>query len=199
MRKTKILILLILLIVLFSFSWETLAFLNSKTLYYNGNTNKFSYINTNNTELFDSFKELMPGDTAEESILFKGTNIKEGSTLYIEVKDDEVLDFVNVEVYEDENLVTSNPTNETILKALNKNEEFEIKIKLKVDENVGNEIENLEKKLNISFVIKNPNGDVISPKTGDSSRLLINLIIMVISLVGIIYTIFYKRNHEKEN
>lgn len=199
MRKTKILILLILLIVLFSFSWETLAFLNSKTLYYNGNTNKFSYINTNNTELFDSFKELMPGDTAEESILFKGTNIKEGSTLYIEVKDDEILDFVNVEVYEDENLVTSNPTNETILKALNKNEEFEIKIKLKVDENVGNEIENLEKKLNISFVIKNPNGDVISPKTGDSSRLLINLIIMVISLVGIIYTIFYKRNHEKEN
>ena len=199
MRKTKILILLILLIVLFSFSWETLAFLNSKTLYYNGNTNKFSYINTNNTELFDSFKELMPGDTAEESILFKGTNIKEGSTLYIEVKDDEILDFVNVEVYEDENLVTSNPTNETILKALNKNEEFEIKLKLKVDENVGNEIDNLEKKLNISFVIKNPNGDVISPKTGDSSRLLINLIIMVISLVGIIYTIFYKRNHEKEN
>ena len=199
MRKTKILILLILLIVLFSFSWETLAFLNSKTLYYNGNTNKFSYINTNNTELFDSFKELMPGDTAEESILFKGTNIKEGSTLYIEVKDDEILDFVNVEVYEDENLVTSNPTNETILKALNKNEEFEIKIKLKVDENVGKEIENLEKKLNISFVIKNHNGDVISPKTGDSSRLLINLIIMVISLVGIIYTIFYKRNHEKEN
>ena len=199
MRKTKILILLILLIVLFSFSWETLAFLNSKTLYYNGNTNKFSYINTNNTELFDSFKELMPGDTAEESILFKGTNIKEGSTLYIEVKDDEILDFVNVEVYEDENLVTSNPTNETILKALNKNEEFEIKLKLKVDENVGNEIENLEKKLNISFVIKNPNGDVISPKTGDNSRLLINLIIMVISLAGIIYTIFYKRNHEKEN
>ena len=199
MRKTKILILLILLIVLFSFSWETLAFLNSKTLYYNGNTNKFSYINTNNTELFDSFKELMPGDTAEESVLFKGTNIKEGSTLYIEVKDDEILDFVNVEVYEDENLVTSNPTNETILKALNKNEEFEIKLKLKVDENVGNEIENLEKKLNISFVIKNPNGDVISPKTGDNSRLLINLIIMVISLAGIIYTIFYKRNHEKEN
>ena len=199
MRKTKILILLILLIVFISFSGETLAFLNSKTLYYNGNTNKFSYINTDNTELFGSFKELMPGDTAEESIIFKGTNIKEGSTLYIDIKDDEILNFVTIEVYQDENLISSNPTNETILKSLKNNEEFEIKIKLKVDENASNEIEGLVKKLDINFVIKNPNGEVLSPKTGDNSRLIINLVIMAISLIGIIFAIFYKRDHEAKN
>ena len=141
MKRLKIILVLLFFLIFIYSSKETLSYLSTRTLYYDGNTNKFTYINSNNTELFSSFKDLMPGDTREESILFKGDNIKDGSILYIYLPESEILDYITVNVYENDKLLVTNPSSEEILKKLNKHEEFKIKMELKVDEEASNEIE----------------------------------------------------------
>ena len=135
----------------------------------------------------------MPGDTREESILFKGDNIKDGSILYIYLPESEILDYITVNVYENDKLLVTNPSSEEILKKLNKHEEFEIKLELKVDEEATNEIEGATKNLGISFLIKNDKGETINPQTSDNFKLYLYVEIMIISIIGIILVIVLKR------
>lgn len=193
MKRIKIILVLLFFLIFIYSSKETLSYINTRTLYYDGNTNKFTYINSNNTELFSSFKDLMPGDTREESILFKGDNIKDGSILYIYMPESEILDYITVNVYENDKLLVTNPSDEEILKKLNKHEEFKIKMELKVDEEATNEIEGATKNLGIAFLIKNDKGETINPQTSDNFKLYLYVGIMIISIIGIILVIILKR------
>ena len=203
--KTAIIILLLIAII---YSYNIASSFNSNnTLIYDGRKNTFTYYNLEQGDLFDEFKDLIPGDVREQTINIKGTNIDKDTTLYLELNteiNEELLNYINVTVYKDDEQLEK--YNDKIKIANFKNDDsFTLKIKVEVPVEVDNAIEDLEVLLKWTFLIeqKEKTNDQNSkpikvPYTYDNGHIITNIITVIISLIGIIMLIL-KKKKLKEN
>lgn len=197
--KHKIYILLLLLIIIYSSYNIGSSYSSNNTLIFDGNTNEFTYYNLDSEDLFNEFKDLVPGDIKTQTINIKGINIKNNSNLYLELNTDineEVLKYINVTVYKDD--IELNKYNDAIKIAnFKENESFTIKIKVEVPIEVDNAIEDLETSLKWTFLIED-NGKIEEvPFTYDNSNLKINIISLILSLIAIIILILKSKQNNK--
>ena len=197
--KKNIYILLLLLIIIYSSYNITSSFSSNNTLIFDGNTNSFTYYNLDSDDLFNEFKDLVPGDIKTQTINIKGVNIKNNSKLYLELNTDineEVLKYINVTVYKDD--IELNKYNDTIIIAnFKENDSFTIKIKVEVPIEVDNAIEDLETSLRWTFLIEENDKLTEVPFTYDSSNIIVNILTLILSLIAIILLILNTKKNNK--
>ena len=198
MKRLKIIfiILFIPLLVLSSYNLSA-AYSTNKILYYDGKNKEFKYYNTSNHVLFDNFKELMPGDKKEDSITISAKNISKDSRLYMEIKNNEILDYVNIKVYSNDMAVfdsAKESEKRILLYTFNKDDDITLKFVIQIDKEVGNEIDEAKFDFDLNFIMEDSEG-VIIPATFDNSHIFLNIGAFIVSLLMISILILKK---EKE-
>ena len=198
MKRLKIIfiILFIPLLVLSSYNLSA-AYSTNKILYYDGKNKEFKYYNTSNHVLFDNFKELMPGDKKEDSITISAKNISKDSRLYMEIKNNEILDYVNIKVYSNDMAVfdsAKESEKRILLYTFNKDDDSTLKFVIQIDKEVGNEIDEAKFDFDLNFIMEDSEG-VIIPATFDNSHIFLNIGAFIVSLLMISILILKK---EKE-
>lgn len=219
MKKIKIAIILFSIILIsFSFIKITQGYSDLPTIYFDGNKKEILFLNANNGDLFNNLKELMPGDKKSQDILFKLNDVKSETKVFLKVTDKsskKLPDGITIKLYENgkeleeaEDLIN--------IGTFSQDDEVNLSIEVKVDEEVGNEIQDLEYNLNWKFFIqeneeniksennngniKNNNDDLLEvPYTYDNSNVYIYIIICVISFIMMILSIIALKKENKQN
>lgn len=196
MKKIKNIFLLFLtFVVVLSSVRLTYSFNNEKTLYYDGNKKEIKYFNLSDKDLFSSFKNLMPGDIKEETIKFKMSNIDSNTNLYINIKENiSSINYLNFKIYKNDTLIFDNKKDEQPelidLGKFNKDSNFDLKLKLEISKETGNEIQDLKLNLKLNFIIEENGEQIEVPSTYDDSNIIINLFVMIISLITLLIMLF---------
>ena len=162
------------------------TFSSDKTIYYDEANKKFVYYNINIEDVFDEFKDLVPGDEKEQTIKIKVINKKDNANLYLKINYEEnkdIIDNLNINVYKNNNEVIKN--NE-MFKIINSNEE---------DIDLGNEIEEYSNNFRMTFYVEDNNELIEVPKTYDN--ILIYLLLLVVSILLMIIS-FIKLDKKEE-
>jgi len=185
--KKIITMLLLINIIFLSFSVVKLSQAASTlpTIYYDGVKKEFIYSNVENNDLFKNLKEMMPGDTREQEILFKMQNILPNTKAYIKITesvDDKISDFLNIKVYlNDKELVSENNLIE--IGDFSSEKQFKINIVASLSENAGNEISDLVYNIEWEFFIQENGEEILDvPQTFDSTNIYPHVISCIISL-----------------
>lgn len=196
MKKIKNIFLLFLtFVVVLSSVRLTYSFNNEKTLYYDGNKKEIKYFNLSDKDLFSSFKNLMPGDIKEETIKFKMSNIDSNTNLYINIEENiSSINYLNFKIYKNDTLIFDNKKDEQPelidLGKFNKDSNFDLKLKLEISKETGNEIQDLKLNLKLNFIIEENGEQIEVPSTYDDSNIIINLFVMIISLITLLIMLF---------
>ncbi len=192
MKKLRIITLLLgVVIIIFCGIKLSQSYSSLSTIYYNGDTKQITLFNTNNTDLFTNFKEMMPGDVKEQEVLFKLENIRRDTKLFLKIDkniDDEILKFVNIGIYVDNNKLINN--GEYIeLGNFSKDGEITLKTVIEIPKEVGSQIEGVQQNTIWNILIQEQNGELIEvPQTYDNSNILLYFIIIIICLIIMIYS-----------
>lgn len=191
--KKKILFIIIFLVLLsMSIGNITKAYSNENTLYYDGNKKELIYFNKKDKEVFDQFKNLMPGDEKEQEIIIEANNINTKTDLYLKITEKFAFsEYLDIKLYKNNKELTNLEGKTGIIKihTFNKDEKITLKLKVTIKEELGNEIE--DKKSNFKWTFMVQEKELIDvPYTYDSSNLLINLIILFLSLIAIVIILF---------
>jgi len=189
--KYKALIILFLGIIIYSCIKISPSFSSDAVLYYNGNTKEFTYFNLDKKDVFDDFKDMIPGDVRSQTLTVRAGDIKPGTSLYLKLHSDinkEVLKYINISVYENDKLLSSN---EDMIKVYNftKDDVFTMKVVVEVPTSVGNEVEDLVAHLKWSFMIEEDGNIEEVPRTYDGFNMLLYIGMIIVSLVMIIISI----------
>lgn len=220
MKKIKIAIILFSIILIsFSFIKITQGYSDLPTIYFDGNSKKISFLNADNGDLFSNLKELMPGDKKSQDILFKLNDVKSETKVFLKVTDKsskKLPDGITIKLYENgkeleeaEDLIN--------LGTFSKDEESNLRVEVKIDEEVGNEIQDLEYNLNWKFFIQENEKDINSenntenennentnndlseiPYTYDNSNIYIYIIICIISFIMMVLSIIELRKESNK-
>lgn len=206
MKKIRILGLCICCaLLIFSAVEITLAYPNEPTVSYNGKEKEFVFVNTEETDLFRDFKDVVPGDIFSQEIVLRGEKIENATDFYLraEVNDGVTIpETVTLKVYLEENLISDSPLNSSgsleenvHLCQLTKDGSVKLNAVLEVPTSVGNEISDMKKEVHWIFTAQEMGeADQITSdttvKTGDDTHLLVYMIINILSLAIIIFIIF---------
>ena len=199
--KYKALIILFLGIIIYSCVKISPSFSSDAVLYYNGNTKEFTYFNLDKKDVFDDFKDMMPGDTRSQTLSVRAGDIKPGTRMYLKLNSDinaEILKYVNVYVYENDKLLPS--IDDTIeIYNFTKDDVFTIKVVVKVPEEVSNDAAELVAHLKWTFMIEEDGNTTEVPRTYDGFNMIKYISMILASLVMIVILIFkIKDNTLKE-
>ena len=199
--KYKILIILFLGIIIYSGIKISPSLSSDAVLYYNGNTKEFTYFNLDKKDVFDNFKDMMPGDTRSQTLSVRAGNIKPGTRMYLKLNSDinaEILKYVNVYVYENDKLLPS--IDDTIeIYNFTKDDVFTMKVVVKVPEEVSNDAAELVAHLKWTFMIEEDGNIEEVPRTYDGFNMIKYISMILVSLVMITILIFkIKDNTLKE-
>lgn len=199
--KYKVLIILFLGIIIYSGIKISPSLSSDAVLYYNGNTKEFTYFNLDKKDVFDSFKDMMPGDTRSQTLSVRAGNIKPGTRMYLKLNSDinaEILKYINVYVYENDKLLPS--IDDTIeIYNFTKDDVFTMKVVVEVPEEVNNEAADLVAHLKWTFMIEEDGNTEEVPRTYDGFNMIKYISMILVSLVMIIILIFkIKDNTLKE-
>ena len=198
--KTKVLLIISFLLVIFSLYNIKSSFSSDKAIYYNAQTKKITYFNIDNQDFFSNFKNLIPGDIREETIKINVVNAKEDVIMYLKMNFEDnrdIIDNVNIRVYIDDTEIIK--TGE-MFKIIDGNKEsVELKLVIEVPTTLENEIANYNENFKISFLVEDHNDLVEVPKTYDSN-IYIYYVILFVSLILLIITItmLLKKENKKE-
>lgn len=176
-RKT--ILLLCCAVVLFSGVQITLASTKLPTLRYDGNSEVFTCLDTENNDLFPEFKEMIPGDFRTQEITLEATNIDSSTAVFLRAQcrepDWEILHPIGLRVYCDNALLSDgaivepDALSENIkIAEFSKAGKVKLKAELTVPTSVGNELADAEKHIEWIFTVQE-NGkevEVGAPKTG---------------------------------
>ena len=199
--KYKALIILFLGIIIYSGIKISPSFSSDAVLYYNGNTKEFTYFNLDKKDVFDDFKDMLPGDIRSQTLTVRAGDIKPGTSLYLKLHSDineEVLKYINISVYENDKLLSSN---EDMIKVYNftKDDVFTMKVVVEVPTSVGNEVEDLVSHLKWTFMIEEDGNTIEVPRTYDGFNMILYISMILVSLVMIVISILkIKDNTLKE-
>lgn len=199
--KYKILIILFLGIIIYSGIKISPSLSSDAVLYYNGNTKEFTYFNLDKKDVFDSFKDMMPGDTRTQTLSVRAGDIKPGTRMYLKLNSDinaEILKYINVYVYENDKLLPS--IDDTIeIYNFTKDDAFTMKVVVEVPEEVNNEAADLVAHLKWTFMIEEDGNTEEVPRTYDGFNMIKYISMILVSLVMIVILIFkIKDNTLKE-
>ena len=79
---------------------------------YHGKEQSITFKNTDGTDLFQGFKNLMPGDVREQEMILKAKNITHETSFYLRAECDdetrEILKDVRMDLYANDRLVVEN-------------------------------------------------------------------------------------------
>lgn len=190
--KYKVLIILFLGIIIYSGIKIRPSFSSNAVLYYNGNTKEFTYFNLDKKDVFDDFKDMMPGDTRSQTLTVRAGNIKPGTKLYLKLNsniNEEVLKYINISVYENDKLLPS--IDDTIeIYNFTKDDVLTMKVVVEVPEEVSNDAAELVAHLKWSFMIEEDGNTIEVPRTYDSFNMIKYISMILVSLVMIVILIF---------
>lgn len=184
------------------------------TVSYVGNADKFVFAPGSEhspTDLFGSFKDVMPGDTRTEQIVIKNDAAK-GVKIKIYLRSqgaqEESTEFLS-KMYltvkqEEESVLFQAPANETAqltdwvyLGTVFSGGEITLDVTLEVPVTLGNEYQNATGEIDWQFKVEEfpvESGDPEPPKTGDDSKILVYAGLMEASLAALaIVLLFGKR------
>ena len=122
---------------------------NRPTVIFDGKTNTFSFRNTTETDLFSSFKEIMPGQTKTQQIILQGENLQEAVSFYLRAdtheSDRQALEPLVLTVRKNGNDIETNAATNSLLEnvflgTFEKDGTVILEVELKVPTSVGNEL-----------------------------------------------------------
>lgn len=220
MKKVKIIILLFsIILICFSCIKITQGYSNLPTVYFDGNKKEILFLNANNGDLFNNLKELMPGDKESQDILLKFDNINNEIKVFLKVTNRELNELPNgvtVNLYENEKKLEQKE-DLINLGTFSKDEESNLRVEVEIDEEAGNELQDLEYNFNWQFFIQenekdinsenntenenneNTNNDLLEvPYTYDNSNIYIYIIICIISFIMMVLSIIALKKESKQ-
>ncbi len=171
MRKT---VLLIVGIVMVCCSCVSLggAYSSSATLHYDGNTKEFTYSDLDSEDLFDDFKDLIPGDVRTQRINISAHNINSRTKIYLKLNNGsnkELLEHINIYCYVNGELLKEND-DIILINQFDNDNNVELETVVEVPIEVGNEIAGLSYSLLWTFMAEE-DGEWVAeaPDTGANS------------------------------
>ena len=220
MKKVKIIILLFsIILICFSCIKITQGYSNLPTVYFDGNKKEILFLNANNGDLFNNLKELMPGDKESQDILLKFDNINNEIKVFLKVTNRELNELPNgvtINLYENEKKLEQKE-DLINLGTFSKDEESNLRVEVEIDEEAGNELQDLEYNFNWQFFIQenekdinsenntenenneNTNNDLLEvPYTYDNSNIYIYIIICIISFIMMVLSIIALKKESKQ-
>ena len=220
MKKVKIIILLFsIILICFSCIKITQGYSNLPTVYFDGNKKEILFLNANNGDLFNNLKELMPGDKESQDILLKFDNINNEIKVFLKVTNRELNELPNgvtINLYENEKKLEQKE-DLINLGTFSKDEESNLRVEVKIDEEAGNELQDLEYNFNWQFFIQENEKDINSenntenennentnndlseiPYTYDNSNIYIYIIICIISFIMMVLSIIELRKESNK-
>lgn len=189
MKKIRLLILLgsILLLIFSSYSLSS-AYSNVATLTYDGKSKSFSYSNTTNQIVFSDFTDMMPGDNKEETATITAKNISQKSNLFMNIKNKNILDTIDLKVYSNKELIFDSSKQDSadiLIHTFTKDETIEISFVVSISTEVGNEVDEAELDFDVDFMIEEEGKEKI-PATYDNGHIKLNILLLFISIAGIV-------------
>lgn len=189
-----IILLLSCVIFIYSGVQMSLAFGREPGVIYDGKEKAFSFINTNETDLFSEFKDVIPGDVLTQKIKLYCQNISSTTNLFLKASIDDTVDLpddITLTVYSGENVISygaadaTNGLDEYILLGTFSNDgEIDLYVVLTVPTSIGNEISYVEKNIDWQFAVQTLGEDkkpITSPITGDNSNPWLWLVLLFVS------------------
>lgn len=207
MNKIKItLIIMCAFFIVFSSINITTAFKNDTVLYYDGKAKSFEYFNLDKKNLFHEFKELMPGDVKVEKLQINTININEKTDFYLKLDlNEKILNKINLKMFKNDVLIYNSQTdtldNELIkLYTFEKNDNISLTLNLEVPEEIGNELSDINSKLELTFIAETKNEQIEVPNTFDDSKIIMQFVILLTSLLMmLIILLTLKKENSKKN
>lgn len=191
----KIIILVSILVLAFSITKIGYTLEKNPTIYYDGRKNQIKFINSDNKDLFPELKNLMPGDKKEQDISLKIRNISDVTTLFIKIKNLDVLPpYITIKTYIDDREIK--PSDEYIkLGSFSEETDIDIKVVVTVPKDISNEIENIKHEVVWDFLAQKENSQIEEiPETNDN--IIIYIILLITSLIVIIIAIIKLKDNK---
>ena len=195
MKLKLLMVICILLIGLSLFKLQP-SFSSEDVIYYDASTNKFIYYNKDNNDLFNDFKNLMPGDIKEQSIKIKVINSNNTVNMYMKInypENNDIINNLNINVYTNNNEINE----DNGIYKISSGEDIDLKVKLELPVSLGNEIENYNNIFKMSFYVENGDNLVEIPKTYDN--VFIYFILLFISTVTLFVLIIMLRRSKTKS
>lgn len=217
MKLVRVKISIILALVMFICSFGTVCAAES-TVTYEGNSKDFIFepgSEYSPTDLFDSFKDVMPGDSLSDYITIKNDADKEVKvrvfmrSLGAQEETNEFLSQMNLRVEQvEDSLLFDSPADKTAqltdwiyIGTLYSGGEVSLKLDLQVPVTMANEYQNQLGYIDWEFKVEElpvEEDDPVAAKTGDNNNIMLGLSLMLISLMGIVLVLLLRRK-QREN
>lgn len=196
------------------FAVETPASTNSPApgsfVEYEGGAEHFVFI-PESTDLFQSFKDLIPGDTVTQKITVKNTTKDKQIDVYLRAEpvSEQYIDFLsymNLTVIQDGNTVLSNAGAHTqgglaenvLLGSFQPGEFAELDVTLEVSVEMGNEHQLDYGEIVWVFSVEEETTPVPPPQTGDKSNIRWAVILMSASFIIIVFLLARSRRDKRK-
>ena len=186
-------------VFILSLSQVVLAASSQPGVSYDGQQKKLSLVNAPNSDLFLSFKQLMPGDQKEQTVMLQAKNINHPVHFYLRAKGSDEIDLppgISLSVYHEGTVIFEGPIDsnavheDVLLHTFDTEGSASLTIVLNVPVSVGNEIQNLEKHIYWDFVVQDSETEN-SPETGVTSNLMAPMAGMLISGIGLVLLLLF--------
>ena len=167
---------------------------------YDGKEKAFTFINTQETDLFKEFKDVIPGDVLTQKIKLYCQNISSKTNLFLKASIDDAVDLpddITLTVYSGENIISHGSADATngldeyvLLGTFSKDGEIDLSVVLTVPRSIGNEISYVEKNIDWQFAVQVLDEDktpISSPVTGDTSNPWLWFVLLFVSSACILW------------
>lgn len=201
MKRIKLIILLLSCVIfIYSGVRMSLAFGREPGVIYDGKEKSFTFVNTEETDLFREFKDVIPGDVLTQKIKLYCQNISSTTNLFLKASIDDAVDLpddITLTVYSGENIISHGSADATngldeyvLLGTVSKDGEIDLSVVLTVPTSIGNEISYVEKNIDWQFAVQVLDEDkkpIISPVTGDTSNPWLWFVLLFVSSACILW------------
>ena len=201
-RIRQMILLLSCVIFVYAGIQVTLALGRDPGVLYDGKKEAFTFINTEETDLFREFKDVIPGDVLTQKIKIYCQNISSTTKLFLRASIDDNVDLpedITLTVYSGENIISHGAADTVnglddyvLLGTFPKDGEMELSVVLTVPTSIGNEISYVEKNIDWQLAVQVLGEDkepIAPPQTGDDNVVCQYVIIMAICIIACFFAL----------
>ncbi len=212
MKRSRLIILLLsCLLFIYSSVQMSLAFGREPGVIYDGKEKAFSFVNTEETDLFREFKDVIPGDVLTQKIKIYCQNISSPTKLFLKSSIDDAVDLpddITLTVYSGENIISHGSADTVnglddyvLLGTFSDDGEMQLCVVLTVPTSIGNEISYVEKNIDWHFAVQVLNEDekpIVLPETGDTNCPWLWLVLLLVSGASIFWIMVNESKQKKK-